>query len=169
MIQEESQNQTLSTRVVQQIGTGFICRYHRFKSLSLLWMDLSSVIPNPRFNALFIAEWFPPVSWGFLRWLESVSTFPRIALIRRIGTTTLYHLLAILWYQMNHGFLLNKMQSLFWRNMSPWQRASRVKTPFILSLVAYILKTNSVAPIFYFWKVIRRARWNFLQGKKNYV
>ena len=31
-----------------------------------------------------------------------------------------------------------------------WQRASPVKTPFILSLVAYISKTNSVTPNFYF-------------------
>ena len=58
---------------------------------------------------------------------------------------------------MKHELLLTKIQSLLWHNMSPWQRASPVKTPFILSLVAYISKTNSVTPTFYFWKVIRRA------------
>ena len=81
------------------------------------------------------------------RW--TVSTPPRNALIRRIGTTTLYHILAILCYKMKHGLLLNKMQSLLWYNMSPWQLGSPVKTPFILSLVAYISKTNSVTPIFF--------------------
>ena len=103
-----------------------------------------------------------------LRRLEPVSTLPSDALIRRIGTTTLYHVLAILWYQMKHKLLLNKIKSLLWRNMSPWQWASPVKTPFILCLVAYISKTNSVTPIFYFWKVIRRAWWHFVQSFKKF-
>ena len=47
-----------------------------------------------------------------LRRLEPVSTLPSDALIRRIGTTTLYHVLALLWYQMKHELLLNKIQSL---------------------------------------------------------
>ena len=85
-----------------------------------------------------------------LRRLEPVSTLPSDALIRRKGTTTLYRELAILWYQMKHELLLNKIQSLLWRNMSTWQRASPVKTPFILSLVAYISKATLVTPIFYF-------------------
>ena len=34
------------------------------------------------------------------------------ALIRRIGTTTLYYVLAILWYQMKHELLLKKIQPL---------------------------------------------------------
>ena len=84
-----------------------------------------------------------------------------------IGTTILYQVLATLWYQMKHELLLNKIHSLLWRNISPWQWANPVKTPFILSLAAYISQTNLVTPIFYFWKVIRRARQNFLQSLKK--
>ena len=47
-----------------------------------------------------------------LRRLESVSSLSNDALIRRIGTTTLSYVLAILWYQMKHELLLNKIQSL---------------------------------------------------------
>ena len=48
----------------------------------------------------------------FLRRLEPVSKLPSDALIGRIGPTTLYHVLAILWYQKKHELLLNKIQSL---------------------------------------------------------
>ena len=44
-----------------------------------------------------------------LRRLEPVSTIPSDALIRKIVTTTLYHVLAILGYQMKHELLLNKI------------------------------------------------------------
>ena len=47
-----------------------------------------------------------------LRRLEQVSTLPSDVLIRGIGTTTLYHVLAILWYKMKHELLVNKIQLL---------------------------------------------------------
>ena len=53
-----------------------------------------------------------PKTLKHLRRLEPFSTLPSDALIRRIGTTTLYHVLAILRYQMKHELLLNKIQSL---------------------------------------------------------
>ena len=110
-----------------------------------------------------------PYSWGLTlsissfvqkHWggLKQVSTLPSDALIRRTDTTTFHHVLAILWYQMKHELLLNKIESLLWRNMSPWQRASPAKTPLILSLSSclYLKKDFSDLHIFYFWKVIRR-------------
>ena len=86
---------------------------------------------------------------SFFRWVKTVSMLPSNVLIRRIGVTTLYHVLAIFWYEMKYGLLLNKMQPLLGRNMLLWQWESPVKTHFILSLVAYISKTNSVTPSFY--------------------
>ena len=103
-------------------------------------------------NELRLTRMLLPSLSDRLRWLKPVSTLRRDAPIRRTGTTMFYHVLAILWYQMKHELLLNKKQSLLWRNMSPWQRASPVKAPSILSLVADISKSNTVIPIFLFLK-----------------
>ena len=151
-----------------------------FKSQAVILIEFTSTTYLIAPDALYWKSWWYSRSLLFvffyfelrkswqtsetLRWLKTVSTLPSNALIGRISATTLYHVLAILWYQMKHGLLLNKMQSLLWHNTPPWQRGSTVKTSFILSLVAYISKMNSVTPIFYFWKVIRRARWNVLQS-----
>ena len=51
-----------------------------------------------------------------------------------------------------------------WRNKSPSKQHSDVKTPYILSLNAYISKTNSVTPNFLSWKVMRRLRYSFWQN-----
>ena len=64
---------------------------------------------------------------------------------------------------MKHELLLNEIQSLLCLNVTV-TTGKPLKTPFILSLVAYISKTNLVTRIFYFWKVIRRGSWNFLQS-----
>ena len=42
----------------------------------------------------------------------SFTTFKDL-LIRRVVTTKLYHVTAMLWYHMEHKLLLNKMRSLF--------------------------------------------------------
>ena len=42
---------------------------------------------------------------------KPVSTFSRDRIIRRIDTTRLYHVTALLWYHVKHQLLLNKMQS----------------------------------------------------------
>ena len=97
-------------------------------------------------------------TYVWLRWLKPVSSLSSNALIRRIGTTTLYHVLATLWSQMEHGLLLNKMQLLLWRNTSPWQWASHVNTPFILSLVASISKSNLVTAIFLFMRSNQKGK-----------
>ena len=48
----------------------------------------------------------------FLRWLKPVSKLSRNVLVRRSATTTLYHVLAMLFYHKKHQLLLNKMRSL---------------------------------------------------------
>ena len=48
-----------------------------------------------------------------LRCLKPVSTLSRDLVIRRVDTTTLYHVTAMLWYHVKHQLLLNKMQSFF--------------------------------------------------------
>ena len=74
----------------------------------------------------------------------------------------------MLWYHIKHQLLLKKIWSFLWCNNLPCQQESPTKTPHILSLAAYISKTNSVTPIFYFWNVISVSEWNFLQSLKKF-
>ena len=46
-----------------------------------------------------------------VRWLKLVSTLSREIVIRRINTTTLYHVTAMLWYHVKHQLSLNEIQS----------------------------------------------------------
>ena len=84
-----------------------------------------------------------------LRWFKLVLTLERNVLIRRIDTTTLYHLTTMLWYHIKHQLLLKKIRSFLRRKKFPWQQESPAKTPYILALVAHISKTNTVTPIFF--------------------
>ena len=95
-------------------------------------------------------------------------TLLRDLVIRRIVTTTIYHVTPMLWYHVKHQLLLNKVQSFLWRIKLPWKQESLAETPHILALVAYFSKTNSVSPIFYCTKVINRPRWNSLQSLKKF-
>ena len=69
-----------------------------------------------------------------LWWLKPVSTLERNVLIRRIDTTTPYHLIAMLWYHVKHQLLLKKIRSFLWRKKLPWQQKSPAKnTPHLLT------------------------------------
>ena len=56
------------------------------------------------------------------RWLKPVSILIGDLVIRRIDTTTLYHVTEMLWYHVKHQLLLNKMQPFFLRKMLAWQQ-----------------------------------------------
>ena len=105
-----------------------------------------------------------------LTWLKQVSTLERDVLIRRIDTTTLYHLTATLGYHIKHQLWLKKIWSFLRRKKLPWQQESPAETPHFFTLAAYISKTNSVTLIFlYFWNVISMQNETFCKVKKNSV
>ena len=91
---------------------------------------------------------------GDLRWFKPVSTLERNVLIRRVDTTTLNHLTALLWYHIKHQLLLKKIRSFLLRKTLSRQQESPGKTPHILALAAHISKMNLVTPFPYFGNVI---------------
>ena len=73
-----------------------------------------------------------------LKWLKHFITLERNILIRRIDTTTLYNLTAMLWYDRKHQLLLKKIRSFLLRKNLPWQQNSPANIPHILALAAHI-------------------------------
>ena len=61
--------------------------------------------------SLALYSLLPSSTFTHLRWLKRVSPLERNVLIRKIDTTTLYHLTAMLWYHIKHQLLLRKIQS----------------------------------------------------------
>ena len=79
--------------------------------------------------------------------------------ISRLDTTTLYHLEAMLWHDVKHQFLLNKMQLFSCSNKLPWQQPC--KTHYILTLVALYLKNELAYASFLLRKSDQHARLKF--------
>lgn len=72
-----------------------------------------------------------------LRWLKHFTTLERNILIRRIDTTTLCNLTAMLWYDRKHQLLRKKILSFLSRIKLPWQQESPANIPPILVLPAH--------------------------------
>ena len=83
-----------------------------------------------------------------LRWLKPVSTLERNVLIRRIDTTTLYHLTGLFWYHIKHQLLLKRF-SRFCNVKSYHGNGQALQNTVKFGLAAPISKTNLVNPIFY--------------------
>ena len=96
-----------------------------------------------------------------LRWLKPVLTLSRDLVIRRINTTTLYHVIAMLRYHVKNQLLLNEMQLFTWCNKLPWKQESLAKTHYILALAAHIWKNELGNPSFLLQKSDQHARINF--------
>ena len=86
---------------------------------------------HPRNAQVTFTEALGTMSKNNLRWLKLVSTYSSDLFIRRIDTTTLYHITEMLWYHVKHQLLLNKMQSFFWCSKLPWQQENLAKTQYI--------------------------------------
>ena len=127
-----------------------------------IWIVVYLLFLNKMYRKIFLLKDI------YLRWLEAVSTLSRDLVIRRIDTTTFYHVTAMLWYHVKHQLLLNKIQLFSWCNKLSWKQESFAKTHYILVLVAHICKTKSVIPIFYCTEVTSMPEWNFLQSWKRF-
>ena len=120
-------------------------------TFSLFWSSLKFTI-NLIWSQNIV---FTLCSKRISRSLEPVSLLLRHLLIRKVVTTTLYHVTAMLWYHMKHHYycLTKSTHYCEVHNRLLWQHERSPKPPHMSSLLAYISK-NELGDLNFYCRIV---------------